>query len=533
MTHRIVFLPEHAELIVPHGTLVSEAAKQAGFFLDAPCGGNGTCKKCAVCLERNGEKKHVLACQTRIETDCTVSRISDTTLRSLNEGRERKASFSPYPSIDRSRKNASFAAFDLGTTTIVCYLLDARTGEQISACGMQNPQATYGADVIARANYAIESGAPFALQNCAVRALNNLLARACAECGREPADVSLVSLVGNTVMHHLLLGYPLERLVRAPYEPFRAEQQILFANALGLQTQENAPLLLAPVIGGFVGADMVACLSATAFDQLDRPALLLDIGTNGEIALTNGSRRACCSTAAGPAFEGATISCGMRAVSGAIDHVWLEDGVFCFSTIDQSDALGLCGSGLIELCALLSNSDFIGESGKFNAASPLGDRLLTLDDGMQAFLVAEGAARVLLTQKDVRELQLGKAAMRAGVEVLLDALSLRAEQIAYTFLAGAFGNHLSAEALCDIGLLPRALLGSVLSIGNAAGEGAKLYARNFPLFEESESLARETEYIELTRSKSFTDYYVDAMAFPREDDENRYFPDSIPVRHDF
>lgn len=518
MSHRIVFLPEQIELVVSNGTLLSNAANQAGVFLDAPCGGNGTCGKCAVNLTQNGRTERVLACQTRIEADCAVSRIGSASLNSLSRGRERSVSFSPYPNAECSRNRACFAAFDLGTTTIVCYLLDAKTGAQIAALGMQNPQSAFGADVIARANYALTSEEPLALQHCALRALNELLARACAESGRETADVSLVSLVGNTVMHHLLLGYPLERLVRAPYEPYRAEQQILSARALGLQTQENAPLLLAPVIGGFVGADTVACLSATAFDLLDRPALLLDIGTNGEIALTDGSRRVCCSTAAGPAFEGATISCGMRAVSGAIDHVWLENGAFRFSTIDRAAAVGLCGSGLIELCALLSNLDVIGESGKFNASAPLGERILTFEDGMKAFLVSEGEARVLLTQKDVRELQLGKAAMRAGVEVLLNSLDLTADQVSQTYLAGAFGNHLSAEALCDIGLLPRALLGSVESIGNAAGEGAKLYARNVSLFQESERLARETEYIELTLSKSFTDHYVDAMAFPREDD---------------
>ena len=186
--------------------------------------------------------------------------------------------------------------------------------------------------------------------------------------------------------------------------------------------------------------------------------------------------------------------------------------------MDSAPAIGLCGSGLIELCALLSNLDVIGESGKLNEQSPLGECIMTMENGMKAFRITDGEPPLLLTQKDIRELQLGKAAMRAGIEVLLHELNLSASQIHKTLLAGAFGAHISAAALCDIGLLPKELLGSIESIGNAAGEGAKLYARNYDLFTQSESLARETTYLELTINKSFTDYYVDAMAFPREDE---------------
>ncbi len=518
MTHQIRFLPEQIEQSVPSGTLLSDAARQAGVFIDAPCGGNGTCGKCGVLLTKNGVTTRVLACQTQIDADCTVvTRTNGDQLRSLHTGLERSVPFAPYGFADRSGEHACFAAFDLGTTTIVCYLLDAATGEQIAAAGMQNPQSAYGADVIARANYTLTSAEPAALQFCAVEALNELLTQVCQKSAREITDVTLLSLVGNTVMHHLLLGYPLEQLVRAPYEPYRSDRLICAAASLGLNAAPGAMLLVAPVIGGFVGADTVACLSATSFDALQEPTLLLDIGTNGELALTNGTRRVCCSTAAGPAFEGANISCGMRAVSGAIDHVWIEDGVFCYSTIDSVPAIGLCGSGLIELCALLSNADVISESGKLQQSPLLGDRIALMQDGSQAFRVTDDGS-VLLSQRDVRELQLGKAAMRAGIEVLLKALHINAGDVKQTLLAGAFGAHLSAKALCDIGLLPRELLGSVESIGNAAGEGAKLYVRNFALFEASEPLARETEYFELTREPSFMDAYVDAMAFPREED---------------
>jgi len=289
---------------------------------------------------------------------------------------------------------------------------------------------------------------------------------------------------------------------------------------LGLTAHESCVVLLPPVIGGFVGADTVACLSATAFDERKKPTLMIDIGTNGELALTDGTRIVSCSTAAGPAFEGANISRGMRASSGAIEHVWLENSELKYKTIGNAPPSGICGSGLIELAALLANEDVIEEGGRLAKNGVLGERIIMDETGKPAFIVAEHDAAgkpIFFTQKDVRELQLGKAAMRAGVETLLDALSLDASQVEKTLLAGAFGSHLSPAALCGIGLLPKELEAGAESIGNAAGEGAKLYLRNYELFLQTQELAEQTDYIELTLDKGFTDRYVGAMSFPRED----------------
>ena len=516
MTHRIQFLPSETTVDVPHGTLVSDAAKKAGVWIDSPCGGKGTCKKCAILLSQDGKTESVLACQTRVTADCSIILSNSESIEPLSEGILRNVPYSPYPGANTFSSRSCAAAFDLGTTTIVCYLLDAKSGDQIAAAGTQNPQSAYGADVITRANYVLTSERPELMQECAVEALNRLLQQVLDSCSREWNDLTFITLVGNTVMLHLLLGYPVNQLVCSPYQPYRTERQILPANQIGLYAQ--CPLLIAPVIGGFVGADTVACMSATQFDTKNYPALLIDVGTNGEIALTDGKRIVCCSTAAGPAFEGANISCGMRAVAGAIDHIWLEDQRLCYSVIGKGDPLGVCGSGLIELCALLSRQNVIDESGRFREDAPLGDRIFTMQNGMKAFLVSQKERTVVLTQKDIRELQLGKAAIRAGIETLLHEQKLTSEQIHETLLAGAFGNYLSPQSLCDIGLLPRSLFGSIRSAGNAAGEGAKLYARNFSLFEESESLAKKTDYIELALSPVFTEYYIDAMTFPREED---------------
>ena len=514
MNCRVLFLPDQIGISVPSGTLLLHAAKSAGVFLDAPCGGNGTCGKCEVTLAQGNTVSKVLACQTKVTGDCVVTLAQAGKLDTLRTGAEREISFAPCSSIEEPVDGACLAAFDLGTTSIVCYLLDGITGVQIASSGMQNPQSAYGADVITRGNYVLTSGEPNALRDCVIMALNTLIERATQAAGRSPEQVTLVSIVGNTVMHHILLGLPLSQLVRAPYTPSSCESHIWAAADLHLRIHPHAVMLVGPVIGGFVGADTVACLTVTAFDEIKVPTLLLDIGTNGELACTDGTRRVSCSTAAGPAFEGATISCGMRAESGAIDHVWIENGTLTFSTIDHIPTRGLCGSGLIDLVAVLLCLGTIDKTGRFKEVTALSDRLRQDESGMKQFWICDGDRAVSLSQKDVRELQLGKAAIRAGIETLLGTLSLQADQVERVLLAGAFGSHISPDALCEIGLLPEAFRNRVESIGNAAGEGAKLYARNYSLFLQSEQLAQETEYLELMQSGTFTGFFVDAMAFP-------------------
>lgn len=519
MQYRVTFLPDSIERSVPQGTLISDAAKQAGVWINAPCGGNGTCGKCTVRLNIGGKEQTVLACQSVIDSECTITIGNPSSLVTLRDGAQRDVPFVPEIESCASCEEMCFAAIDLGTTSIVCYLLDGFTGDQLSVKGIQNPQAAYGADVITRANHVLTAEDSNALRRVVIEAINNLIDQTTRVAGRKPDQVTAVSIVGNTVMHHILLGLPLGSLVRAPYTPNTTGDQTFPARELELKVNPAAIVRIPAVIGGFVGADTVACMSATAFDKILRPTLMIDIGTNGELVCTDGVRSVCCSTAAGPAFEGANISSGMRAENGAVDHVWMENGIYHTSTIAHTPALGICGSGLIDLIATLVNTGTIDETGRFSYDGTLSDRLVQDCDGKTAFLVSRGEQDILLSQKDVRELQLGKAAIRAGISVLLDELSLSTSDINSILIAGAFGSHLSADSLCDIGLLPEEFRGKIESIGNAAGEGAKLYVKNNAVFRESAYIARETEYIELTLSSVFSDYYIDAMAFPETDAE--------------
>jgi len=387
-------------------------------------------------------------------------------------------------------------ALDVGTTTLAAYLLDGRTGALLTSASSLNPQGQYGADVISRIQHALEHGGD-ALRDCVREALASLVCRMSEQAGISPHEITAAAVAGNTAMHHLLLGIDPKTLVTPPYMPEVYE-------ALELDPEGLLPISgkvrMLPNIAGFVGGDTVACMTAVRFDELEELSLLIDIGTNGEMVLGNRERRIACSTAAGPAFEGAKISCGMRGSEGAVDHAALENGKITCHVIGGGEAVGLCGSGLLDLVAVLLEIGTIDGSG-------------LLEDGAYRL-----SGRVALTQKDVREVQLAKAAIRAGIELLAWKLGRAVEDIRTVYLAGAFGNYLNPASACRIGMLPPCLEDRVVPIGNAAGEGAKLCALSREAYAYSQALAKGTEFLELASLPQFQDCYVDALLFS-EDEE--------------
>ena len=288
-------------------------------------------------------------------------------------------------------------------------------------------------------------------------------------------------------MHHLLLGIDPKPLVTPPYMP-----RVREALAIGCAR-------VLPNIAGFVGGDTVGCMTATRFDQREALTLLLDIGTNGEMVLGDRHRRVACSAAAGPAFEGAKISCGMGGAPGAVEHVTLKNGQLSYSVIGGGEPKGLCGSGLLDLVAALLELGIIDGSGR------MAEKTFVL------------CPNVTLTQKDVREVQLAKAAIRAGIELLCAHLGIKPEEIQAVLLAGAFGSFMTPAAACRIGMIPPVLLDRIQSIGNAAGEGAKLCALSGAEYAYSQSLAENTEFLELASLAQFQDCYVDALEFEEEE----------------
>ena len=471
----LTFMPSCKTVLVEEGTTLLQAQIAAGLRPDAPCGGRGTCGKCRVTV--NGET--VLACQTPALQDMTVWTEEEGSAVILTEGK----TVAVVP--DGTDRYA--VAFDVGTTTVVAYLLDGTTGKMLAQSSCMNPQSQYGADVISRIQYAMQGGMED-ISSCIRAAMKGLFSEVCRKAGIREEEVSAASVVGNTAMHHLLMNIDPKSLVIPPYMPLISEA-----------IEKKAARIL-PNIAGFVGGDTVGCMVSTRFDRLEELTLLIDIGTNGEMVLGNQDRIIACSTAAGPAFEGAKISCGMRGAQGAVDHVSVENGKAAYHVIGDVQPEGLCGSGLLDLVAVLLDLDVITESGWMEC---------------KEYALCEN---VTLTQKDVREVQLAKAAIRAGIELMAQQLGVAVADIRKVYLAGAFGNYLDPASACRIGMIPPVLLDRIVPIGNAAGEGAKLCALRRDEFEYSKTLAKKTEFLELASLPQFQDQYVDALEFSEEEE---------------
>ena len=469
------------------GTNLMELLREKNLLADAPCGGKGTCGKCKVLVDGT----EVLSCQTVIDRDMEV------TLPKLRQAEILTDSIQVETVADGAAEYV--LAIDIGTTTVVAYLLDGNSGAVLSRASRINPQTKFGADVISRIQHVMD-GRGAEVRSAIQGALEELTLEAAAKAGIEPKQIGVAAIVGNTAMHHLLLGIDPKPLTVPPYMPNVSEALELKPEGI-VPIAENGVVRMLPNIAGFVGADTVGCMVSTRFDRQEELTLMIDIGTNGEMVLGNKDRCITCSTAAGPAFEGAKIQCGMRGEVGAVDHVWLEDGEVKFSVIGEEKAVGLCGSGLLDLVAVLLETEDIDEMG-----------------GMDVKTYSLGDTEVVLTQKDVREVQLAKAAIRAGVELLAKTMGVQVEDIQQVYLAGAFGNYMDPKSACAIGMIPPVLLEKIRPIGNAAGEGAKLCALSNAEFEYSKHLAANVEFLELASLREFNDCYVDCLCFEEEED---------------
>ena len=499
--YSITILPAGAVILADENTMLLDALRKGGFQPDAPCGGKGTCGKCRV----DADGQTVLACQTPITRDMTVRLPEKQKSNILTNGIGQK--------IVPDGKHRYVIAIDVGTTTVVTFLLDGRSGALLSSASMLNPQTQFGADVISRIQYVMTTGSA-ELKEAIGQALSALVVEACAKAGITPNEVTAAAIVGNTAMHHLMLGIDPTSMTTPPYMP-KVFEALSFPAAGFLPIAKDGEIRILPNIAGFVGADTVGCIAATAFDERDKLTLMIDIGTNGEMVLGDKNRRIACSTAAGPAFEGAKIFCGMRGAVGAIDKVSAEGGRLCCSVIGGGAAKGICGSGLLDAVAVMLELGMITESGRMDEGS-FDPALWTSADGCKAVRLMDD---VVLTQKDVREVQLAKAALRAGIELMAKQLGRKVEQIETVYLAGAFGNYLRPASACAIGLIPPVLLDWIVPVGNAAGEGAKMSALSAAQFDRAKLLAKNTEFLELASLAEFQDCFVDCLSFEEDEDD--------------
>ncbi len=403
-------------------------------------------------------------------------------------------------------------AVDLGTSKVALFLMDMASGETLAELGFMNPQLPWGEDIMSRIQYA-NTGAEEAagLQELILRRIGEELEQMLAPHGLDPSDIVETCLVGNTAMHHLFAGLPVRQLGFAPYVPATTSAASVTAKELGLAVLPQGLIYLPPPIAGFVGSDMLAAIMATRLHRQKGPVLLMDLGTNTELALKVDERIVCCSCASGPAFEGGALRHGMRAAPGAIEKVRVgTGGEVLVSTVEDAPARGICGSGILDSLAALKNADIITPAGRM-LQEPAG---VVEENGELAFRLApfaDGDGWVTVTQNDVREVQKAKGAVRAGIEMLMHHTGIGPSDLLRVIIAGAFGNYIDPLSALSIALIPPVSPRRIRQVGNAAGVGSRAMLCSSSLRREAERLAGRLEYLELVAYPKSELYFASAM----------------------
>jgi uncharacterized 2Fe-2S/4Fe-4S cluster protein (DUF4445 family) len=410
-------------------------------------------------------------------------------------------------------------AFDLGTTSIAAALFNPQTGERLAMTGGLNPQREYGLDVVSRLDAALNSeGAMLAMKKAVNGALEQMALELLAAAGAKATDLKCIAVAGNPAMEHILLGLSIRSLAFPPYRPLFSSGKMINSVDLGWETA--VPAYIFPLPGGFVGGDLVAFLYGvdTARSTQHAARLFLDLGTNGEVALATGERIYATSAAAGPAFEGGNLTCGMAALTGAISGVRLDGERVRLATIGDGPPLGICGSGVLETIAELLRTGLLDQTGRLRSpaeiASNLANRIIDIDNEA-AFVIYRDARRVIsLGQKDIRQVQLAKGAIRAGIEVLFDRSAIQRESVQEVVLTGSFGAMLDPEALKNVGILPGKMVNVCRFVreGALAGAGRSICVPGGS--EEIERLAKSIRVIPLSGTPAFERHFLEQMNFP-------------------
>lgn len=491
---------ENRILTAKHGEPLVDVLRKNGVFFSAPCGGKGTCGKCKVKLLQGAfdgveadENGDVLACRARVQENVTVS-LSIGAGTGLNDFLAQQVP---------GEKDGLGVALDIGTTTLALCLVDLKTGEILKKTSALNPQAVYGADVLTRIQ-ACNDGKLKQLQTCILDKTRELItALAFGE------EIKELVVSANTTMLHIFLGVSPKTIGVSPFTPVFTKMQSLRGSRLNLPVET---VYVLPSVSGYIGSDISAgVLSCGVYGQKGT-SLFLDIGTNGEIVLAHNGKLYSASTSAGPAFEGACIECGTGGVNGAVDKVYTNGVELCTHTLGNERAQGVCGSGLVDVVALMLRENLIDETGALNedsesifSARLVGDRFYLSDS-------------VYVSQKDIRQVQLAKSAISAGLETLLAEVGITADKVDKTYLAGGMSYYMNVENATKIGLIPAKLHKSVQIVGNTALAGARLCLLQERYKVEIQSIAERMQTVELADSKTFQERYIANMYFQEIDD---------------
>jgi len=426
-------------------------------------------------------------------------------------------------------------AVDIGTTKVVAYLVDLITGKIVGTESQPNPQIPFGEDVMSRISYTSKNSDGLRkLKEVVVGSVNALIARLCADAGKDPTDILEVVVVGNTAMHHIFFGITPQHLAQAPYAPAVRNSLTVDPGHLGVDIYPFGKVSSLPNIAGFVGADAVAVLISSGLYQDDEIGMMIDIGTNTEIIAGSRERLIACSCASGPAFEGAHIKHGMRAASGAIERIWIdaETHDVHLRTVDDAPARGICGSGIVDAISEMFRCGVLSDSGKM-LPSDKSDRLREGTDGRKEFVLAsaaeaEAGVDITITQNDVQEIQLAKAAIFTGVATLMRKLGVACPDLKRVYAAGAFGTYVDATSAITIGMYPDIPPERIKFVGNAAGSGARMALKSTEIRDLADRLSKRVEYVELAMEKDFQTEFAKAMFLPHRDADR--FPNVKQLR---
>lgn len=479
---------------------ILDALRECGITsVPTPCGGRGRCGKCSVRVE--GQEREVLACVAEAKEGMVIHLPE-------NDGQELIAEASECVRYAADGTDALVAACDLGTTTVVCHLIDGKSGRILATASEPNSQRTYGADVVSRIQAAKEGNLSNLHQQIAEQ-LNRMLGELLEQNGEKA--VERMAVAGNAVMCHLLAGISPESIGEAPFLPKDYFGRVCNAEEIGLQHCRE--VYIAPSVSGYVGGDITADLLAVTPGHEQEETLLLDIGTNGEMALGKKGDYICCAAAAGPAFEGAQIVMGMPAKEGAVSHVYLDQRRIRVQVIGDTKATGICGSGLLDALCIFLQMGLVDGSGRIrqsNEVSVAYRKYLGEYENQACVWLSDS---VCVTQEDIRNLQLAKAAIAAGIEILLKERGISFQDVDRLVLAGGFGSFLKPESAAAIGLIPKELLKVTTSVGNAAGAGAVSAALSKDARQELDRIQSSMCYLELSTHPDFEELFVKYMNF--------------------
>jgi len=554
---KVNFVTVNKSVTVEKGTTILEAARRIGVIIESPCNAEGICGKCKVKVVSNNLKdiiqdgEHhlsdeekdqgfVLSCSARVMADVDIDvtqKDLNKTLQILNHGQSfdiqldsfikkiykqdgKTYVYAGHKKIAEEEGDTTTLNYgivvDIGTTTLVTSLVNINTGEELSSVSSLNPQSIYAQDVLSRIKFASDEKGLELMYSVMIKELNEMIGKNIKETGIEKKYIYEAIFSGNTCMIHLAANVNPYSLGKYPYTPKLRGGDYLSAFGHKLNISDIGLIYLPPIISSYVGPDITSGILATRLQDRNGTTLFVDIGTNGEMVIARNGKLSSTSTAAGPAFEGMNITYGMRAELGAIEYFNIEDdGTLQIKTIEDGKPVGICGSGLLDIVGELIANKVIGKSGRFvsqeNSGLPqvLSKRLVKLD-GKNAFEIAKG---VYLTQKDIRQVQLAKGAVRSGVEFLMNSKKVRADEVDKIQIAGSFGYHLRAKSLINIGLLPKEFIGKIDFVGNTSKSGGHAFLLNKSYRTEMESLVKEIEVVELSNGEDFDKIFVKCLSF--------------------